>query len=213
MAVGEVSEPVETGFGFQVFLRTEAGERREFAMEAVRVPTDPNASESDAPEDAPEQPGVGRKAIEKLAGQIKRGEISFSQAMKEHCCPGIKRWTEGRGRAKLEEVLDTLEPGEIVRAPIKVGGSFYLVRKPEPSSPKEPVPKVSVTLPSPKKADVSVLVRMANGKVLANSTRAIKDTIGPFLNISGRRGKYPLPLEFQDLKAPIHPKFFFPFKK
>jgi hypothetical protein len=157
---GEVSEPFDSRFGYQLLQRTEAIPRRVYAMEYVQLKFDPNLD----PSDPRSQARVAAKA-ERLAIQISHRPEAFDELRNEICCNKVWRWSAGRGPQEVSQQLDALNWGEVAPRPIQHDWFFLIAKRLDPAGlPPEPLPRDD--LPQPERPDYEALIEFNSAETL-----------------------------------------------
>ena len=181
LRVGEISEPIDSVFGFQILLRTEVEPRTRYAMAAVEF-----KFAAEAPAGQPGSAAKAREEAARLAKSIAGKTERFDLARKEICCEQVQQWTDGRGPANVTPVLARLTYGQIAREPVETESSYMIVRRLDPADvPPPPQPKYE--LPSPRGADIETILRNNNGQVLGVSARALSTDVIRELKLEGDR--------------------------
>jgi hypothetical protein len=169
LKVDEISEPMDSRFGFQVFKRTLVTERKPYAMTAVRLQFDSTASSPDAP---------SRKKIAKLAQylikKLRKDPSSFAALQKEHCCRDqVDQWTLGRGPIGVTDVLEKLDFGQIADAAV-VDDVFLVIPKRLDPATVRPKPSPLHDFPTPDGPDFEKIIRHSNGEAVAAYVRSLR---------------------------------------
>jgi hypothetical protein len=167
LRVGEISDPIETVFGFEVLQRTEVTPRPRYAMQSIQIHSEEKLDSVDGV--APLTPAA---LAESLATRLVHSPELFDSLLEEYCCARPQKWTRGRGPAGLEPVLDQLAVGEIAKKPFLSGWHYFIPRRLDASSlPDEPSPLYE--LPAPAAAQLSPMVEDGEGGFLAQRTREL----------------------------------------
>jgi parvulin-like peptidyl-prolyl isomerase len=178
LKVGEVSSvPLESIFGFEILLRTEASARPRYAMRAVQIPYDPTQNDDQEHSRA----GALRLATD-LARQLRADPSKFDGLLRQYCCDKTDQWTLGRGPVGVSPALDRLSFGEIAADPVEANWSYVIPQRIDPSSLPDPPPPL-YELPSPKGPDLETLVKSGNGAVLAIYTRFFATDLQKLLSL------------------------------
>jgi hypothetical protein len=152
LAVGEISEPVETLFGWELLERTPERAREQLAMTAVEVPYTAAAGGLDG------QADTGVSALDQItefARILRDAPERFDELQQRGCCAYVAQWPDGRGWAPLMAVLKRLAVGQVAEAPVALGTS-YVIPKRVPAQPA--IELVSqFELPSPDEPDMAAL--------------------------------------------------------
>jgi hypothetical protein len=181
LRVGDVSAPVESIFGFEVLLRTEADERQRYAMSAVQIQYDPSLPD----EQEHSRAGALRLANE-LARQLRLDPSQFDRLRKRYCCDEAEQWTAGRGPVGVDPVLERLTFGQIADKPVEANWSYIVPKRIDPSTLPEPPPP-NYELPTPKGPDLETIVRNADGKLMALYTRNFSGELDKLLPLPKAR--------------------------
>lgn len=124
LRVGEIAEPIDTTFGYQVIQRTENRPRKEYAMTKVQLRFD----SSRPPLDAYSKPAMFEKARE-LAVLLQRQPEEFAALQERWCCKEIWHVIEGRDVPALESALESLLPGQIATQPVEDVDVEFMIPK------------------------------------------------------------------------------------
>ena len=167
LSIGEISEPMDSRFGFEILLRTSVTPRERYAMQAVHLTFDPGA-----PAGARfSQASVRERALGMIAS-IQHDPAEFRRMQQQDCCEGTLSWTSGRGPVGVEQVVSQLEIGALASAPVASGRTFVIPRRVDPRlAPPEPEPMYE--LPAPDAPDFDRLVSSIDGPGLATNVRAL----------------------------------------
>lgn len=149
LAVGEVSPPVDTVFGFQIIKRVENRPRHEYAMKAIRLLFNPDAALGTAGSRAAAFEELGRRALE-----IGGDPVRFADARRELGSMGVEQWQDGRGTPAVQAMLDRLALDEVAREPVLSEFSYVLAQRVHPT----PSPAPLFELPEPSESDLPVLL-------------------------------------------------------
>lgn len=129
--VGQVSDPVDTPFGWEVLMRTPNRARQDFALAAIQLHFDPNPSLGRAD---PASRWSARSSAHRILRLLRDAPDRFEEFQRRACCLGRVQWQEGRGEPALTAALKQLEPGETLVEPVEHGSSFLVVRRVLPES-------------------------------------------------------------------------------
>jgi hypothetical protein len=168
-AVGGATQPIDSPLGFQLYQRTDAAPRPEYAMTVVRFPF-----ASAAPDDHPRSRAKARTLAESVARTLVAAPDRIATFQAEYCCTGVERWTEGRKPAALSQVVSGLAPGAIAEAPVEAESSFFVVKRVDPADAPPP-PATLLDLPAPETPDVMAFAKMASGTAVQRFIRQIRD--------------------------------------
>jgi hypothetical protein len=181
LAVGEVSEPLDSRLGFEILMRTDAAARSRYAMEAIELRFDPTASV----EHAASKASVHKRAL-RILSDLHNDESQFARLQQQECCAGTKQWTSGRGPLGVEPVIDRLPFGAIAAAPIESDWVFVIPRRLDPSTLPE-APKPTYELPAPASPDFDRIVAASDGTILAGNVRMLAGELQRALHLEARR--------------------------
>lgn len=164
LGIGEVSDPLDSVFGFEILLRVAPTERPRYAMTAIAIPFDP-ALEGDGERSFTRVWQVARD----LAESLRKDPSQFEALQKKYCCSENQSWTLGRGPVGLVPVLDKLAFGAIAGEPLRGEGLVWIPKRLDPASvPEEPGPRYE--LPNPRAPDFDRMIRDAEGHGLVAMT-------------------------------------------
>jgi hypothetical protein len=183
LRVGEVSEPLDSVFGFEILTRTEVTPRPHYAATAVTISYDASVSD-----EAKESRTNALHTATALAAKIRKDPSQFESLQRTYCCAMADTWTFGRGPVGLSEALDPLKVGEIASAPVESTSSFLILKRLDPATVPEPAP-VQYELPSPRGPDFDVLMKVGSAAPLAEMTRRFAREIPPALSLEPARAK------------------------
>jgi|GEM_PF-1721429 len=159
LELGQVSEPLDTPFGFQIIRRTRPRARQQLAMETIQMRTDPELPDAD-----PRSVASVSKQLREIGKTISRSPALFAKFQRSHCCEGREQWQEGRGLVGAELALrqpPRWEPVAIER------GVLALVKRVAPDGAAQPK-KVQLGLPEPGAPDLGYfLAETSASSVLA----------------------------------------------
>jgi hypothetical protein len=180
LRVGEVSEPLDTVFGFQILQRTEVTARPRYAMTAISLRYDPSLAGN-------EENSLNRVWLQasELARSLKKDPSQFESLQKKHCCDEAESWTLGRGRPAVTPVLEELSFGEIASAPVRTWEGLILIPKRLDPASLPPQPAVAYELPSPNGPDFERLIRDADPHGLGLVTHQFAAEVKRALPIEG----------------------------
>ncbi|MEY2932582.1 MAG: peptidyl-prolyl cis-trans isomerase [Pseudomonadota bacterium] len=178
LAVGEVSKPFETVFGWEILRRTANRARAEYAMTAVEIPFGVgNALPAEA------TTGESARALAEEFAQILRAQPErFDELQKRGCCTSVVQWPEGRGPGNLMAVLRTLAPGQIAPDALRLGLSYVVPKRVTAG----PAPEVTARfeLPSPSEPDLPYLLTSSDDEFLAEQLKEISAGTATALDLS-----------------------------
>jgi hypothetical protein len=183
LEVGQVSDPVDSRVGVEVLQRTEADDRKQYAMSAIRIRFEP---------DVPNTHGLSRETIAQaalsLARRVADDASAFEQAQRQLCCIKPERWTAGRAPFGLTEVLERMATGEIARTPVESDYSLVIVKRLDPAT-LPPRPTITFDLPNPNAPDLTYFFRTRKGEQLASMVRTLAEKSRTNLGLSAARAR------------------------
>lgn len=182
MKAGEISEPIETGFGFQLFRKETVIERKKYAMKAIQVWYNNHSKESSS------KRSEAFDTVTRYLSSIRKDKNSFDDILKNVCCPNVQQWTEGRARIGLAKFLNRLSFNDISDEPLELGNTFYIVKRLDPDIFTKPEEPVTTVLPSPTSPDIAQIVRNVQSRYLSKSIKDLNSYIQPLLYLSGSTG-------------------------
>lgn len=150
LAVGEISEPIETPLGTELVQRTPVTPRARVAMSAIKLRFDPQA----APDHRSSRESVLASA-QAIVAHLRQEPERFAQWHKQYCCAEPEVWSEGRGDGELTALLEATPIGAIAERAIAVDQNIVIAKRIEPFDP----PEVAFDPPSPGEPDLEYLVR------------------------------------------------------
>jgi hypothetical protein len=163
LRVGEISEPMDSRFGYEVLLRTQPEPRMPFAMSYVAFTFDRSRDDGKS---------AALQSIQSLAAELVVNPGRFEELQEKYCCKPIEQWWQGRGPLGAEAVLQTLAIGEIAAAPVEAEHVFFLPKRVAPIvSEEEPAPVFE--LPNPDGPDFVSIVQSNDGQMLAQFSRRL----------------------------------------
>jgi hypothetical protein len=122
LQVGEVAEPIDTLFGYQVIQRTPNRVRDRYAMQKIQLRFDPERADG-----APGSKSQVYAQARDIAARLRSEPASFAKLQQQHCCPEVWEIIEGRQLPALEQALARLSPGQIAPEPIEDVAVEYLI--------------------------------------------------------------------------------------
>jgi PPIC-type peptidyl-prolyl cis-trans isomerase-like protein len=150
---GEIAPPIEGLFGFEILRRTPNRPRKQFAMEALRVYFDAEASERDPMS----RIGAWNTMTEAIKTLTSNPSL-WPQLYATYNTEDIGTWTEGRAPRELEAMLGSLNVGDIANRPVEWNSSFLVAKAVAPIGVSLPQDRL-YELPSPVEPDVGYLAR------------------------------------------------------
>jgi parvulin-like peptidyl-prolyl isomerase len=181
LSMGQISEPMDSRFGFEILMRTEATPRKRYAMQAVELRFDPSVSAEHAASKA-----KVRARAQRLISDLEQDASRFERLQKQECCEGTRQWTSGRGPLGVDAVLEAVKLGAMARAPIESDWVYVIARRLDPSTlPEEPKP--TYELPAPAAPDFEKLVATIEGSALAGNVRKLSAELQRALHLDTPR--------------------------
>jgi hypothetical protein len=177
LAIGEVSEPLDTMHGFQILQRSDYRSRPEYAVRRIRIGFDLQAGTGAKSE------ASTLKQAHQIAAKLRRQPALFDELQHAYCCPGVDRYTGGHEPAPLTSILDGLQFGQIAAHEVKVANEWNIVMRVDPKAQPEP-PPVVYALPHPQAPDIEQMVRATDGASLAILTRRLGQDARAMLKLS-----------------------------
>ncbi|MDD9965027.1 MAG: peptidylprolyl isomerase [Myxococcales bacterium] len=185
LAVGEISEPLETWQGLEILQRTEVTERARFAARTLRVPFRIGAGDA------------ARKRALKRATRLALKLSSAGTALRaEEIARGergveltpIDAWTEGRAHPQLEARVKALDVGAFAKRPLLLGTAYVIAQRLDPDR-APPEESALYELPAPRAVDVEVddLLELNSGAVLAERVRLMRTDLRSELSLDAQQ--------------------------
>jgi hypothetical protein len=172
--VGQVSEPVDSELGFQIFLRTKPEKRERFAMRAARFAFRPDAE----PGSAASRDEAFRLAEEHLARWRANATTSTGEPEPPMLdgADAIETWSDGRGPDGADKAIPAIGIGELLPSPV-VSDFTYLIamRVAAPTVQEEPT---VLGLPAPEEPDLAAFAATNSAPVIAAVLRASEAICG-----------------------------------
>lgn len=196
LEVGEISQPIDSMIGFQLYMRTDAAPRPEYAMSAVRFNYTVGAPATDQ-----QSPTRARELAASAAKTLAEQPGRFAAFQNEYCCTNVVRWTEGREPAALTRAVADLAFGAVASSPVEVQSAFLIARRLDPTQLPDP-PAVTFELPAPETPDVMAFARTARGPAVQKLVQKIRDEAPASLGLDEKRT-----LEFREIHDAISPLF------
>jgi hypothetical protein len=163
LAIGGISQPIETHCGVEIVMRTAHRARPLYAMKAVTLAYEPND-----PESLRETSALAQSLIEKAAAN----PPAFDQFRREYCCTQAERWFEGRDAPGLTPVVARLSIGEMASAPIEQFGAMVIPKRIDPNEVPPP-PEALLEVPAPERPKLDWAVRILPMELVAQQIAAI----------------------------------------
>ncbi|MEY2934872.1 MAG: hypothetical protein RL033_5621, partial [Pseudomonadota bacterium] len=170
LAVGEVSPPFETLFGWEIMMRTPNRERVELAMTAVDIPFDVSSEPAEGGTSA----AAALAQASEFAGILREQPERFQELQHRGCCEYVVQWAEGRGPPELMAILKSLQPGQIAPRAVRLGLS-YIVPKRVAAKPPQASVIAQFELPAPSEPDLPYLFNSSQLDFLAAPLATIAD--------------------------------------
>lgn len=165
LMVGQVADPLDSRFGFEILQRVPVVPRKEYAMTAIEVTT--RGMGTDKESLMAEAFTVAEELLQKLRIAPER----FAEFQKNYCCERVRHWTKGSGNAELTDVLEDLSFGEVTPEPIRRPAGYMLMKRLDPSKVKESPRQFEV--PNPTDPDYDVLAVTMGREQLVTAARAL----------------------------------------
>jgi hypothetical protein len=173
---GEVTDPIDSPFGFEVILRTTDAPSDTYAMQILGIPV------------APDTRAAAKAEIESLARSLRRDPGSFDKFRLQRCCELSEVWTVGQVPSAVAAAVSELKIGEIARKPIEVPDLFILPRRIDPASATQPPARV-FDIPEPEAPDYLGLISTNEGAPLAREARQLSEEVRRALRLDPDRDK------------------------
>jgi hypothetical protein len=172
--VGEVLDPVDTIFGYVVLQRTDAAEREQFAMQAVRIPFVPGE-----PSSHPGSEQNMRALAAAIARQVRKHSSLLPSLQEKYGSERTERWSRGRGPFGVAAVVERLAIGEVAKQPVKFLHSYLIVQRVVPLDGAAVDPRFE--LPAPPRPDVPFFVEHGGAEWLSALFARAAENAGPVL--------------------------------
>jgi hypothetical protein len=147
LEIGQVADPIDTPFGFQIILRTAPRQRQRFAMESIQLQVDPSL-----PDAAPGSLAFASKQLRDIGETLTRFPTRFAHFQSLHCCQGREQWEEGRGSPGAEVALR--RGAGPAWEPIALERTMLALVKGVPADAQPPPMAMYLGLPEPPAADL-----------------------------------------------------------
>lgn len=128
LSVGEVSEPVDSVFGFEILQRTRSGARVHYAMEAVVLNFDDTLADAE-----PSSRAAVRTLADEIAAAVAANPGRLAEFRHKYCCADTVRFDAGPQWQQVGEALSRLAFGEL-SAPLESGSQFVIARRVDPDA-------------------------------------------------------------------------------
>jgi hypothetical protein len=196
LQIGEISEPLETPHGVEIFERTPVEPRGSRAASIIRLRFDPNASQDNS---------ASEKKIAALAASIlktlSQEPARFASFQEQYCCAKHERWTVGRGDTEKTALLEELPIGGITRKAVVLDYAYTILKRLDPAE-EPPEAPLRFELPNPARPDLDQLIKSMDSSTLAKRTRDVARATLPALQLSGQQGT-----EFESLHDKLAKEF------
>ena len=178
LRVGEVADPIDSRFGFEVLRRVPVVPRKAYAMTAIEVVTGGGfADRASAMADA-------LKTTRGILRELQSAPHRFEEFQTNFCCAQVQRWTRGRGENHLSDILDGLAFGEVAPEPIERPAGYMLLKRLDPAIlPAEPR---QFEVPNPSDPDYGLLAASAGKEQLAAAARQFVGALGTKPPLDGK---------------------------
>ena len=162
---GEVADPIDTPFGFQIIQRVPEARRETYAITGIGL-----AYDRSLPEAAPGSRLASKRLAEELFESVIDDPGRLTRLQREYCCPGIVQWRHGRGPLGLDAVLRTMKEGDLAPEVVESEGKFLVFRRVAPEEEPEEI-TAAVDLPAVAAVDLQDVVLSLDTPELARLTR------------------------------------------
>ncbi|HEX6242182.1 MAG TPA: peptidylprolyl isomerase [Polyangiales bacterium] len=164
MPNGEISDPVDSMEGFNVFQRAEVSARQTLALEEIVL------SPTLADDGRPDAADLGRlqRLQRRIYKEVRARPERFATYQHSYCCGERRQWSTGRGIPALERAVLPLPLGRVAVLPLDPEtGVLRVVRRVPPMSEPASAPLLA-DLPAPQRPNVDALVgRIGDAEALA----------------------------------------------
>ena len=144
LAVGQVSAPFETLFGWEILRRTAARPRETYAMTPIEVPFGVSTQASGGNQGSA---AAARAKAQSIADASRAHPERFDVLQKSGCCSSVSQWVDGRGPEELMATLRSLRLGEIAPQPLRLGFSYVVAKRVAPVARAEPGTRFDLSWP------------------------------------------------------------------
>jgi hypothetical protein len=170
LAVGEVTGPIDTYWGFEILKRVAVVPRTPYAMTTIELPFDNSPAER-----AASQAQALAKA-EELRRALDLAPNRFEEFQRIHCCEKVDRWTRGRGDLEVTNALDELSFGQIAPKPLLHLSTYLLIKRLDPGA--LPLEKPRLTeIPLPSEPNYDELLKHNDGTQIAGAARSLVEAL------------------------------------
>lgn len=147
LRVGEIAQPFDSIFGFQIILRTANRPRPELAMSKIQLRFDPSLADGEKYSRASVQARASA-----LLETVKRDPARFTTLQAELCCSDVFRVVAGRDVPDLNRTLERLKPGAIADRLVESPAVEFMIVRRLPESALSPRARARFELPVPRTA-------------------------------------------------------------
>jgi hypothetical protein len=169
LEIGQIAEPIDSIWGFQVLQRTAPIPRGRYAMAAIRL----RASAKAASEDSRSRTSVERQA-RSLARELRADPARFTAEQAKHDSTGVESWDYGHGVPEITRALEPLAFGEVAAEPVEQPPFFVIPLRLDPALVSSATPEPLYELPTRVAPDVREIFRNADRSVLLEHFAAFK---------------------------------------
>jgi hypothetical protein len=166
LAVGEVTGPHDSCFGFEILKRVPVAPREAYAMAAIELPFDGSRNGRDA------SLATARTKAEQVHHELGRSPERFEELQRSHRSERIERWTRGRGDPELTQALDALSFGGIAPKPLLYGNAYVVLKRLDPRALPPEEPRLA-EIPLPSEPNYAELLKYNDGAQVADAARSL----------------------------------------
>jgi len=167
LPIGGISGPIETGWGYEILMRTDPAGRQRLAMESLALYYDAHAEP-----DSPVSHQSRLALMQSVQVDMALRPQAFDEARAKYCCKDPESFLQGRGPLVAEDVLARTPMGSMFEEPIDSGDAIILARRVEPSTVPAPA-SVLLAFPSRMGPDFEMIIRASPGGGLAQESRKV----------------------------------------
>jgi hypothetical protein len=171
VAVGQVTEPIDTFWGIQVLRREEPISHPDCAMAAVRFHLNP-----DAPDGEPGSRSAVMAHARALAASYRDDSSKMAEPHQEGEDFAVETWPYGHGSPELTLALDGLRFGEVATEPVSVAYFVVVPMRLDPLFTTTKNDPVSYELPVRPEADISRFFLNVDSKHLISYVHPLSDS-------------------------------------
>ena len=178
LRVGDVADPIDSRFGFEVLRRVPVVPRKAYAMTAIEVVTGGGFAD---------RASAMAEALETTQGilrELRAAPHRFEEFQASFCCAQVQRWTRGRGENQLSDILDGLAFGEMAQEPIERPAGYMLMKRLDPAT--LPPERRQFEVPAPRDPDYELLAASARKEQLAAVARDFARALGAKALLDGK---------------------------